>query len=119
MTLQRMLLDVVNWFNATGGGSLRLPSGCFGRPFDNQHRLSDSRLVGSQMVLVLDGMQKLTITSPKVVRAERDLLCIVGSDAIEWRWREYGTNHREHVDSFTGGELEFHAPVIRLRTATT
>lgn len=104
-----MVAAVVTWFSGVRGASLKLPNGWFGRPYDNLHQLTGARVSGDALVLVLDERQELSISSPESLRLEPKSLSFVGAKRIVWRWDEYGSNE-SHVESFVGGELEFHAP---------
>lgn len=43
-----------DWFDREFGGSLQLPDGLYGKPFDNQHSLTQVSEVGDETTLVLD-----------------------------------------------------------------
>jgi hypothetical protein len=52
--------DIIQkWFKDEWGGSLVLPDGWYGRPYDNQHSLTSIDELGEALTLVLD--QKLTL----------------------------------------------------------
>ena len=50
---------VEQWFRDQWGGSLMLPDGWYGRPYDNQHSLTSVKESGDILVLILD--QKLEL----------------------------------------------------------
>lgn len=97
---------VVNWFSAVGGAGLKLPSGWFGRPYDNLHRLTGARVLGDVLVLELDDRQKLSISAPQSVQVEPKSLKLVDAGRIEWRWYEYGSND-PHLEVLGAGDVEF------------
>ena len=106
MTLEQMVVVIVKWFSTVGGASLKLPSGWFGRPYDNFHRLTGARVLGNALLLELDDRQELSVSAPQSVHVEPRSLSIVGSEMIEWRWLEYGSND-PHAEVFDGGDVEF------------
>lgn len=107
MTLEQMVSALVSWFGGVGGASLKLPNGWFGRPFDNLHRLTAAQVDGNEMVLVLDDMQRMSISTPASIRVEPKSASLIGASRVEWRWVEYGTS-AAHVEVFEGGDVEFH-----------
>lgn len=64
-----------NWFEVEWGGSLVLPDGWFGRPYDNQHALTSCEESEGKMLLVLDDHLRLTFSGLADVEIEgRDLV---------------------------------------------
>lgn len=106
MTVDAILHVVVAWFERVGAASLRLPSGWFGRPYDNLHRLTDGQVMADRLVIVLDGQMILTLTRPTAVVETNKSLIILGFDHGTWDWDEYGSG-RSHVETFGDGEIEF------------
>jgi len=51
-----------NWFDVEWGGSIVLPDGWFGRPYDNQHTLTSCEESEGKMLLVLDDNLRLTFS---------------------------------------------------------
>jgi hypothetical protein len=48
-------IELLNsWFKEHIGGSLFLPDGWYGRPYDNIHRLSDAHYENDKLVVTLD-----------------------------------------------------------------
>jgi hypothetical protein len=43
------------WFRVNSCGGLVLPDGWYGRPFDNQHRLTSIKSAGEMLEVYLDG----------------------------------------------------------------
>jgi hypothetical protein len=99
---------VVAFFAEHGGASLRLPSGWFGRPYDNQHQLTEARSHGEAVVIRLDHRQVLTLDVKGTSSEERVLL--VASRGGHWHWTECGTDN-EHSEVLGPGTVEFHASV--------
>ena len=90
--------------------SLRLPSGWFGRPHDNWHRLAEVGSIDGELVVRLDEVQVLTVEPVRVSSEDRVLR--VEIRAGRWTWTEYGGD-REHVELLGPGNVEFHAPFQR------
>lgn len=96
------------FFAEHASASLRLPSGWFGRPFDNLHRLTKVATEHDDVVVRLDDRQVLVLHAEAVSSQDRILrLSIRGG---RWDWIEYGGT-REHTEVLGPGDVEFHAPV--------
>jgi hypothetical protein len=54
MTVDQLRDLVDAFFSRSGGASLKLPSGWFGRPHDNFHELTSATVVDSTLIIVLD-----------------------------------------------------------------
>jgi hypothetical protein len=109
LTPEDVLEVVRDWFAEVGGASMRLPTGWFGRPYDNLHRLTGSHVLAQRLILVLDDQLILLLAHPNTASTESKSLRISGFAHGSLDWDEYG-NRRAHVESFEGGEVEFVAP---------
>ncbi len=87
--------------------SLRLPSGWFGRPYDNQHRLTEAGTELDRLVIRLDGSQVLTLDVEQASRETHTMRLAIRSGL--WAWTEYGGD-LEHAEVLGRGVVEFHAP---------
>lgn len=97
--------NVRNWFAIHNGGSLLLPDGWYGRPHDNQHRLTSVSTEPGGLVLILD--QKLTLRfegQPSADTATRALV-ISGFSRCHFMWEGYGANARKGSREFASGEV--------------
>lgn len=100
-------VDVVRTFFAErGGASLHLPSGWFGRPFDNLHELVDVHVEGDALRITLDEHQVLTMRCAGPSQRE-DRVLVIPVESGEWAWTEYGGTTR-HDDQFGAGRVELH-----------
>lgn len=97
------------WFRGIGGSSLKLPSGWFGRPYDNRHNLTASFAVAQRLILVLDNQMVLTLAHPTAASAVEKQLVISGFNHGSLDWDEFG-EPRPHLDGFGGGQVEFISP---------
>jgi hypothetical protein len=109
VTADHVRAAVVGWFDRTQAGGLKLPSGWFGRPRDNLHRLTETHVIADRLVLVLDGQMVLTLAGASEVSERHGNLVLSGFDHCVWDWTEYGSN-RTHLETFTDGEVEFVKP---------
>lgn len=101
------LRDVVDaFFSRSGGASLKLPSGWFGRPHDNFHELTSATVVDSTLVIVLDERLQLRLHGPQRANIDGGVLRLDGFKRADWKWYEYGTD-AEHLERFDGGAVEF------------
>src|SRR5689334_11307216 len=87
--------------------SLRLPSGWFGRPYDNWHQLTETTREGSDVLVRLDDTQVLTLDAVAMSPEERVFRITIRGG--RWRWTEYGADV-EHNEALGHGVVEFHAP---------
>lgn len=86
--------------------SLRLPSGWFGRPYDNQHQLTEATTAGDSVVVRLDQRQVLTLVAEGA--SEEAGVLRVAVRGGRWDWTEYG-GEAEHREVLESGLVEFHA----------
>ena len=100
--------DVRAFFAELEVASLRLPSGWFGRPFDNQHQLTDVLVDSEALRIILDEHQVLTMRCAGPSRWEGRVLAVPVNGG-ECAWTEYGGTTR-HNDQFGAGRIELHAP---------
>lgn len=96
---------VRTFFAEHGFASLRLPSGWFGRPYDNGHELTETGVQGADVLICLDGTQVLTLDAETVSVAGRVLRITIRGG--RWRWTGYGSDVT-HDDAVGPGIVEFH-----------
>jgi hypothetical protein len=113
MTPQAMATEIEAWFGAHDRGGLELPSGWFGRPYDNFMRLSWIRSTGPDLVLRLDDLHELTLRSPARVDSKPDRLTVTGFVQGEWVWREYVSGRPRAEPLQTGAVTIWAAPGSR------
>ena len=110
MTNQDTLVAVRQFFTTVGYSGLILPSGWFGRPYDNLLQLTRSEAREQSLILELDGQLVLTFAGePRATSTERGLL-LSGFNALAWDWTEFGSAVPHH-EKFLSGEVELVAPV--------
>jgi hypothetical protein len=103
-SIREALLD---WFDLVGSASLKLPTGWFGRPHDNQHRLTSSHVLGDRLVIELDGQTVLMLAHPTTAEVDGACRRVSGFTHGVWDWDEYGSG-RPRLQTFAGGTVEFH-----------
>ena len=110
MTNNDTLATVRQFFAAAGYAGLVLPTGWFGRPYDNLLQLTRGEASDQTLVLELDRQLILTFSGEPQVTTTEEGLRLTGFTALEWDWTEFGsaTSHHERFDS---GEVEFVVPM--------
>jgi hypothetical protein len=71
-------------------GSLCFYGEWFGRPYDNQHRLTDVRGDEGSVVLSFDQGETLAVENPIAVSVSDDGLRIAHASRVRWEWFYYG-----------------------------
>jgi hypothetical protein len=95
------------FFAEYGVATLKLPSGWFGRPYDNWHPLTGASVAGEVVQVRLDEVQVLDLTVSTVALDGRILRIAI--ECGDWRWTSYGASDRHH-EALNAGTVEFHAP---------
>lgn len=106
MTTETVRDEVAAFFARWGGAGLKLPTGWFGRPYDNFHELSSIEAVGGTLVVVLDDRLTLRVRNPRTATADGPVLRVEGFDDAEWIWYECDTD-AEHRERYDEGAVEF------------
>lgn len=107
ITAHDVLQVVRGWFGDVGLASLKLPSGWFGRPYDNLHQLTWSEVRGAKVFVELDGILHLIITAPTAVTVEGNDLRVSGFTQLVFDRQDYGSSPASHAEVFTSGVLRF------------
>ncbi len=107
MSLEQRISD---WFKMTWGGGLVLPSGWFGRPYDNVHQLTSVSETSDGLVLVLDeGHLTLTFKGVPRINVTESELTFDAFKLLVFDWKEYGSM-KPHSEQHEGGEVKIVAP---------
>lgn len=110
MTNIDILAEVRDFFAKVGFAGLVLPSGWFGRPYDNLLQLTRSEASGEALILELDGQLVLTfVGEPRLTPTDRGLR-LTGFTGLAWDWTEFGSAASHH-EEFASGEVELVAPM--------
>lgn len=97
---------IEKWFSEELGGSLVLPDGWYGRPYDNQHALTSVVESGDTVTVVLD--QKLTLRFEGLKSAEprKGELVIGPFDKLRFAWESYGNGGQRGCKEYRSGEVK-------------
>lgn len=111
MSTKPVTETITDWFKVALVASLELPSGWFGRPYDNMHRLTWLVARDDKVIVELDGQLHLIVSDAEITANTDEVLELVGSQIV-FDWREYGSSRSRHVEvEEAGGRVRFHAHV--------
>jgi hypothetical protein len=102
-----VLTAIAKWFDQVRLAGLELPTGWFGRPFDNLHQLTWSASATRKVLLELDEQILVVLTQPERVEVIDNDLHVVGSKQVVVDWQEYGRS-KSRVDDCGSGDVVFH-----------
>ncbi|NNN21675.1 MAG: hypothetical protein HKL80_06705 [Acidimicrobiales bacterium] len=114
MQTQSVLYAIATWFAKGKQPSLELPSGWFGRPYDNLHVLTWSAATEHKVLVELDGQLLLVITDPGTVVESETELIIKDCAQVVLDWQEYGSL-KPHADNHGPGSVRFLAHGVTVR----
>lgn len=95
-----------NWFSRETGGTLMLPTGWFGRPFDNIHQLTSIAHTDNTLDLVLDGKYNLHFENLCSVQDAENELVFYGFKSFRFFREDHDDNTRTHERSFSDGTVK-------------
>jgi hypothetical protein len=95
---------VTRWFARTGGGTLKLPDGWYGRPMDNIQRLTFVVERPRKFVLELDERLLLIFTELETVTVEGPELVFADYKQLVFDWQRCG-DPASHVSLYRSGEV--------------
>jgi len=108
MSSAQDVLEIVRrWFGEVGLAGLELPSGWFGRPHDNLHKLTWSEIRGAKVFLELDNILHLVITAPTTATVKGNDLRVSGFSQLVFDRQSYGSNPTSNAEIFVSGVLRF------------
>ena len=96
------LETIENWFETEWGGSMVLPDGWFGRPYDNQHLLTSVYENGEELRLTLDEILCLRFEGLKSVRVDGHELIMGPFEHLRFEWTPYGGGKLTTQDYWAG-----------------
>ncbi len=96
---------VQKWFSVEFGGSLHLPDGWFGRPYDNQHILTSISENRNEFSITLDYKLVLTFEGLQSVKAVNRELVFGPFRILRFEWVDIKEGHR-HIKDYRGGEAK-------------
>lgn len=99
--------DIIRqWFKNEWGGSLVLPDGWYGRPYDNQHAVTSINEVGDGLTLILDQKLTLCFKGLKSVEVRNRELVFCPFDKLCFEWAAYGTGGEHGIKEYLTGEVK-------------
>jgi len=107
MRSEQVLQMVRDWFAQGRRIGLELPSGWFGRPYDNQHELTFSVARPHKLILELDSRLCLVFTDVARACVEADALVLSGFKQLVFDWQEFGNDERCHLTVYKLGTARF------------
>ena len=99
--------DIIQkWFSDHWGGSLLLPDGWFGRPYDNKHSLTTMSENGDEFTLVLDAKLTLRFEGLKAVEVQGQDLVLGPFDKLTFQWESFGSPAAHGNKEYRSGEAK-------------
>jgi len=95
---------VQQWFNARFGGSLFLPDGWYGRPYDNQHMLTSIDENGDDLSMTLDNRLTLHFKGLQAVTPTARELIFGPFAKLRFEWDSVEGGHRQ-TKEYDNGEV--------------
>ena len=97
---------VQQWFKDEWGGSLLLPDGWYGRPYDNQHALTSVEESGTTLIIVLDRKLMLRFDGLKSVKVHNRELVLGPFEKLRFDWERLGTDGKRGTKEYEAGEVK-------------
>lgn len=99
--LTKNIKIIKRWFESVRSCGVVTPNGWFGRPYDNQHRLTDCRIERKVLIIELDNRLLLQFHGEVYVKNLDDELIFSDFTMCIFEWKEYVSNlsRREEYDS--------------------
>ena len=99
--------DIIQqWFKDEWGGSLILPDGWYGRPYDSQLSLTAVDESGNSMTLVLQKKLKLHFEGLTAVERHNRDLVIGPFGRLRFEWESFGNDGSHGVKDYQSGEVK-------------
>jgi hypothetical protein len=97
---------IQRWFKDEWGGSLFLPDGWYGRPYDNQHSLTSVEESTDTLIVILDRKLTLRFEGLKSVEAEKRELTFGPFEKLRFDWESFGTDGKRGTKEYQTGEVK-------------
>jgi hypothetical protein len=97
---------IQKWFTDEWGGSLVLPDGWYGRPYDNQHVLTSIDELGNSLTLILDQNLTLHFENLKSVEVRNRELVFGSFDKFRFGRETCGSGEEHGVVEYQTGEVK-------------
>jgi hypothetical protein len=106
---------VHQWFATEGGGSLLLPDGWYGRPYDNKHEITSIDETEDVLTIVLSGRLTLHFEHLASVESLDHDLIFSGFDKLHFEWKSIGTS--SGMKDYHGGQVKLVSSVLDKRNS--
>jgi hypothetical protein len=97
---------IQQWFKDEWGGSLMLPDGWFGRPYDNQHALTSVNESDDALTLILDKKIALRFEGLKLVEKRNHELVFGPFNTLRFEWEGFGNDGAHGIKEYRDGDVK-------------
>lgn len=94
------------WSKNEMGGSLVLPDGWYGRPYDNQHVVTSVDEAGDRLTVILDHKITLYFLGLKSIQICDRELVFGPFIRMRFEWSAYGESGEHGTKEYDGGEVK-------------
>jgi hypothetical protein len=94
---------IQEWFADTWGGSLELPDGWYGRPYDNQHALTSVHQIGDTLTVELDKKLVLRFEGLKAVTRSDHEIVFGPFEVLYFEAESFGDDPVRHRKEYRSG----------------
>ena len=100
--------EIVNaWFDRVEVAGLILPDGWLGRPFDSLHRLTWNVVRERKIILELDSLLHLVISTPVSVEAGEKEMSVSDLGRVVFDRADFGSGRGGEAKIYHEGEIKF------------
>lgn len=96
---------VQRWFDEEWSGSLLLPDGWYGRPYDNQHRLTSMNELEGVLSVTLDENLTLHFEGLRAVEARKEELVFGPFDKLRFVCGSFGSDGKCEAKEYFAGAV--------------
>jgi hypothetical protein len=104
---------IQQWFDEFIGGTLLLPDGWYGRPYDNQHALTHIEQYGSRLAIELDHRLRLQFECVESVEVKGSELVIGPFKKLKFEAEGHGAAKVIRATEYSDGQVRIVASGVR------
>ncbi|HGY9594063.1 hypothetical protein [Vibrio campbellii] len=97
-------MEIESWIESNAVFGLKLPDGWFGRPYDNQHRLTWIAERDNKLILEFDNQMYLTFTKPIQLKVSDSEFIVDDFQQLTFDWQGYG-DVKAHSKVYKSGSV--------------
>lgn len=97
---------IQKWFDDEWGGSLLLPDGWYGRPYDNQHMLTSIEESDNKLTIILDQKLKLCFEGLKSVKTKKQELVFGQFEKLIFDCEDFSSKEQHSHKEYQNGEVK-------------